>query len=242
MEALKTSNTISEWVSQNFRTADIFNRYGIDYCCGGNITLESACEKFGLNPTEILQELRALMHANATQINYNSWPISYLVDFIQFNCHSYVRTASPIISELLKKVAAHHGESQPYLIEMQELFEAATEDLLLHMEKEENLLFPVLKNDLDLVDEERRADINNLMELLMDDHSNEGARFERIRSLSNGFSLPESACNSFRVCMQQLKEFEGQLHFHVHLENNILFPKVKEFLNLKEQEKSDYVL
>ncbi|MBS1550415.1 MAG: iron-sulfur cluster repair di-iron protein [Bacteroidetes bacterium] len=228
------NKTIGEMVAEDFRTAAVFKKFGIDFCCKGNRSIEEACEPKNINPKDIYA---AIENMNATQESsgdFNSWPLDLLADYVEKVHHSYVAEKTPVLLQFLNKVSRVHGDRHPELIEIYQLFEDSAQDLAAHMKKEELILFPFIKkmmhaekNNLEL-DNPHFGTVENPVAMMKHDHEMEGERFRQIAELSDNYQFPEDACNTYRVTYQMLEEFENDLHKHIHLENNILFPKAVE--------------
>lgn len=238
---LNESMTIGEMVANDFRKAEVFRKYGIDYCCGGKITLMQSCQKKGVNFDEIDQDLRAIDERTDRTEDYKSWDPDFLADYIVNKHHKYVANSHPMMLELSAKVARVHGDRHPELIEINRLFNEIAEELTMHMYKEENVLFPFIreiaraKRDGTELKPPIFGTIQNPIDMMESEHVSAGGSLEEIKELSSNFTPPEDACNSFRVFFSKLNEYELDLHQHIHLENNILFPKAiaieKELLN-----------
>lgn len=231
MENLRNT-TIGEIVKNDFRTADIFTLFGIDFCCGGKVSVSEACAQSGANESVVLAEIEKLQSGNQPPAHdFKSWNIGFLADYIQNTHHQYVSKAIPQILPLAQKVADVHGENHPEVVLINELFDELAGELLSHMQKEEQILFPYIKKIV--VDESagRCSDsfcfgsILSPISVMEQEHENAGIILKELFRLSNGYTAPEDACNTFRVLYGKLKEFEDDLHRHIHLENNILFPK-----------------
>lgn len=227
-------NTIGEYVAQDFRTAAVFSKYGIDFCCRGHRSLEEVCAKNDLNETRILAELNEVLNSkNDAGIDFNSWPMDLLVDYIEKTHHRYVEEKSPILIQYLDKLCNVHGSNHPELFEIFELFKGSAGELAMHMKKEELILFPFLKKMMqatkthETINQPQFGTVNNPINMMMDEHDNEGVRFRTIAALTNNYTPPEDACNTYKVTYAMLEEFEKDLHKHIHLENNIVFPKAK---------------
>ena len=237
MFALKTgeseynSQTLSEIVKNNFKAAAVFEKYNLDFCCKGNKFLATACEEKGVNESEILSELERIKAYQNSSINYEEWSLDFLIDYIVNTHHSYVRKMIPIISEHVNKVATVHGQNHPELKEIARIYTIVYKDLKQHMMKEEEILFPHIKYLVKSKGNGNKSEspyfgtVQNPIRMMESEHQNAGDELFEIRRLSNNYTLPEDACNTFRVTFQELKEFEEDLHKHVHLENSILFPK-----------------
>ncbi len=223
--------TIGEIVAKDFRTASIFSKYGIDFCCKGDRTIQQACDKKSVNIDELKQKLDEAMKNHEENIDYNAWPLDLLADYIEKTHHRYIREKSPSLLQFLNKVQKVHGERHPELYEIFELFSQSVEDLEVHLQKEERIVFPFVrkmieaKNSGQPLERAHFGSIENPIAVMKDDHSAEGERFQRIAELTKGYNPPPEACNTYRVSFAMLDEFEQNLHKHIHLENNILFPK-----------------
>jgi regulator of cell morphogenesis and NO signaling len=233
METLE-KNTIGEFVAQDFRTAAIFSKYGIDFCCKGNRTIEQVCKIKNLNEADLLEELNSVMDLkNDYGIDFNSWPLDLLVVYIEKTHHRYVEEKTPAILQYLDKLCNVHGSNHPELFLINDLFKASAGELAQHMKKEELILFPFIKKMMsatkshDSVEQPHFGTVNNPITMMMEEHDNEGERLRKIAALTNNYNPPADACNTYRVTFAMLEEFEQDLHKHIHLENNILFPKAK---------------
>jgi len=209
----------------------VFTKYNIDYCCGGNRSLEEACHRIGLEPEVISAEIEA--NAGATDalsaLKPDTWSSGLLVDFIVQNHHAYVRNATPELEALLDKVCSRHGNDSLELLKVREYFLDLSEELSAHMEKEEKVLFPLIKR-LELhLNEGTPLEkvIQGPIAAMEDEHESAGDLIKQIRYLSNNYTPPDFACPTFKITYQRLKEFDQDLMRHIHLENNILFERYK---------------
>ncbi len=224
--------TIGEMVVADYRKAEVFRKYGIDYCCGGKKPLEETCRKKGLDPEAVQKELDALdlLPAEAQQ-HFDEWKLDTLADYIVEKHHRYVTEALPMLYELTAKVARVHGERHPELVEIARHFDAVAQELQMHMHKEERVLFPYIvkmaaaRRDDTPLPPPFFGSVENPIRMMEAEHETAGGDMEEIRRLSDDFTPPTDACTSYRVFFAKLNEFEQDLHQHVHLENNILFPK-----------------
>ena len=230
--AIQENQIIGDLVAQDYRTASVFKKHHIDFCCQGNRTITDACVKKNIDTVTVVSDLNDLMQSQTeTNIDYQSWPLDLLADYIEKKHHRYVVNKTQEIIPYLTKVAAVHGERHPELLEIKEHFIASTTELAAHMQKEELILFPFVrkmvaaKQDNIEIQAAHFGTVENPIQMMMNEHSAEGDRFRKIEELSNGYTAPEDGCNTFRVTFALLKEFEQDLHMHIHLENNILFPK-----------------
>lgn len=232
---IQEDQIIGELVAQDYRAASIFKKYGIDFCCQGNRTINDACEKKKLDVKSVLSDLNIISQAKrGDTTDYQSWPLDLLADYIEKKHHRYVVEKSAEIKPYLDKICRVHGERHPELFEINEHFNATADELAMHMEKEETILFPFIRKMLNAkrghakVEVPHFGTVQNPIQVMMDEHTTEGDRYRKIEALSNNYTPPQDACNTYRVTFALLQEFEQDLHLHIHLENNILFPKAIE--------------
>lgn len=223
---------IGQFVADDFRTAAVFVNYGIDFCCRGQRTVEEVCDKNEIDSNELLDKLEAVVNSKTGEsIDYKSWPVDLLVDYIEKKHHRYVEEKIPVLRQFLDKLCRVHGERHPELFEINKLFTASAGELAAHMKKEELILFPFVKKmvaatlDKGEVLAPHFGTVANPIDMMMQEHDNEGVRFRKIAELTKNYNPPADACNTFKVTYAMLEEFEKDLHLHIHLENNILFPK-----------------
>lgn len=229
---IQENQIIGELVAQDYRTASVFKEHGIDFCCQGNRTIEDACAAKNLDPKLVVSDLNLVQQAQAgNSTDYQSWPIDLLADYIEKKHHRYVEEKTQEIKPYLDKICRVHGERHPELFEINEHFNATAGELAMHMKREELVLFPFItkmakaKQEGVKLEAPNFGSVQNPIQMMMDEHTTEGERFRKIEALSNSYTPPQDACNTFRVTFALLKEFEQDLHLHIHLENNILFPK-----------------
>ncbi|MBO0323765.1 iron-sulfur cluster repair di-iron protein [Muricauda sp. CAU 1633] len=226
--------TIGQMVAEDYRTAQVFKAHKIDFCCKGNRTLLEVAEKKGLDLEILLQELDAVQH-NKTEdeSDFKNWPLDLLIDYIEKKHHRYVEQQIPILKQYLNKLCKVHGNKHPELFEILEHFSASAGELAKHMKKEELVLFPMIRKMVGSTQDKKAlgrpqfGTIKNPIQTMMEEHDNEGERFRKIAALSSDYTPPADACNTYRVAFSLLQEFEEDLHRHIHLENNILFPKAE---------------
>jgi len=223
---------IGQFVAEDYRTAAVFSKYKIDFCCNGNRSIQEACEKKGIDSNVLLDELQTVLtKKNGESIDYKSWPLDLLIDYIEKKHHRYVEEKIPVLRQFLDKLCRVHGERHPELLKINELFIASAGELASHMKKEELILFLFVKKMVNAqleqggVQSPQFGTVENPIAMMMQEHDNEGERFRKIAELTNNYNPPADACNTYRVTYAMLDEFEKDLHLHIHLENNILFPK-----------------
>ncbi|MDC6355341.1 MULTISPECIES: iron-sulfur cluster repair di-iron protein [unclassified Robiginitalea] len=225
---------IGQWVADDYRTAQVFKKHKIDFCCKGNRTVAEVALKKGLDPDNLLQELTAVLRSEGPREDCTSWPLDLLADYIEKIHHRYVEATLPTLKQYLDKLCKVHGERHPELHEIREHLYASAGELAMHMKKEELVLFPWIRK----MENARQSGtspgrpkfmtVKNPIAAMMDEHDNEGERFRKIAALSDDYQAPSDACATYRVAYALLQEFEADLHRHIHLENNILFPKAQE--------------
>lgn len=231
MESIK-NKTVGEIVKVDFRAADVFSKYGIDFCCGGKITVEQACNNSNSEVERVVADLKSLENqSRSAAFDFDAWDIGFLADYIQNTHHRYVSSAIPQILPLAEKVADVHGDNHPEVLRINELFQDLAAELESHMQKEEQILFPYIKKLMQqdsagkCTDPECFGSIGSPIAVMEAEHENAGEILKELSELSGAYTAPEDACNTFRVLYGKLNEFENDLHRHIHLENNILFPK-----------------
>ena len=229
---IKLDSTIGEIVKKNFKTAPLFHANKIDYCCGGHQTISEACEKANVEPINLINQLEDIIKSIDSDTEYiNSMELDSLCDYIVGRHHSYVEKNIPFLKESLDKICFAHGANHPELFEIRDLFFASADELTKHMQKEEIILFPYIKKMIqvkskgEVLQSPNFGNVSNPIETMMQEHENEGERFEKISAISNNYTIPPDACTTYQAAFIQLKEFENDLHKHIFLENSILFPK-----------------
>ena len=241
METLqeKTQKEIGQYVADDFRTAAIFSKYKIDFCCNGNRTVEEACDKKGIDYNHLMAEINQVLNSKGAEtIDYKSWPLDLLAEYIEKKHHRYVEEKIPVLSQFLNKLCRVHGERHPELFKINELFTASAGELTSHMKKEELILFPFVKRMVnarlksEAIQSPQFGTVENPIAMMMEEHDTEGERFREIDELTNNYTPPADACNTYKVTFAMLDEFEKDLYLHIHLENNILFP---EAIKLEQQ-------
>ncbi len=232
---IQEDQIIGELVALDYRTASVFKKYGIDFCCQGNRTINDACETKAIDEKLVVDDLNTLLQSKSEPgIDFQSWPIDLLAEYIEKKHHRYVTEKTLEIKPYLDKICRVHGERHPELHEINEHFIATAGELAMHMKKEELILFPFIKKmakaqlENTKLDEPNFGSVQYPIEMMMEEHTTEGDRFRKIEALSNNYTPPKDACNTYSVTFALLKEFEQDLHMHIHLENNILFPKAIE--------------
>lgn len=226
--------SIGAVLAKDIRKALVFKKHGIDFCCGGKKTISQICREKGIDQNQLERELSMNTHTHERSLDYNSWDLDFLTDFIVKTHHSYVSDTLPELVTYARKVAGVHGQSHRELVHILEKVEHLNDELTYHMAKEENILFPYIKNMVTAQKSNQSPDkspfgtVGNPIRMMEQEHDTAGRLMEDIRELSNNYQLPADACNSYTLLFRLLEEFENDLHIHIHLENNILFPKALE--------------
>lgn len=231
----ENDETLGQIAAKDLRKAQVFKKYGLDFCCGGKKTVKEACAEKGLDVTKVEQELQqADKLPSSRPIPYGDWSLDFLSDYIVNTHHSYVRKNLPDIKAYAEKVMKVHGKHHPELVRIHQLVEEVIAELTAHLVKEEKVLFPYIKelvaakNNTQLLHASHFETVQNPINMMEMEHELVGKNLDEIRELSNNYLLPEDACASYSLLYKMLDEFEEDLHLHIHLENNILFPKAIE--------------
>ena len=231
---MKTTDnqTVGATVALDYRTASVFQKFGIDFCCKGGLSIDEACNRKGIDKQKLLNEI-ALVNSGqySAADDFNQWDLDKLADHIEAKHHSYVSTQLPVLIQFLNKLCKVHGERHPELFDIYEEFGYVAQELTAHMKKEELILFPFIKKMIHTKNNHNQlfrpgfGSVQNPIHMMMDEHNVEGERLNRIAILTKDYNPPVDACTTYRVTFKMLKDFEADLHKHIHLENNILFPK-----------------
>lgn len=231
------NTTIGEIVAANYHAAGIFHRFGMDFCCGGGITLKKACEKRGTDMTRLIAALQTMdKQVLGSDENFQSWEPGYLMDHIIETHHQFVRTKTEEISIYAEKVARVHGEHYPENVAIYKKFRMLSQELLTHLEAEEERLFPLIRTICkarikgEILPPELINSLKEELDQMEEDHVVAGDTMKEIRELSNQFTPPADACRTYQILYLNLAGFEQDLHKHVHLENNILFKKADQLV------------
>jgi len=232
--SIDTQRTVAEFTLERPQAAAIFEKLGIDYCCGGRKPLAAACEAAGIDVNHVADLLERSAGADQPGVEVEHWndqPLASLATYIVQKHHTYCKEECLRLEPLLAKVVSKHGERHPELGQVQGLFTALSNELSMHMMKEEQMLFPYILALEDAVTYKSlppRAPfgtVQNPVRMMVQEHDDAGNLTKGIRELTRNFTTPEGACTSFKVLYQGLEAFEADLHQHIHLENNLLFPR-----------------
>lgn len=229
MTAISTKTSLGQLVTESPARARIFERLGVDYCCGGDRSLAEACREQGLDPDTVVQMLDAVAEASTEPTtDWTEASLSDLIDHIVSTHHDYLRRELPRLNQLLTKVTRVHGSDFSWLEQTRNVFQALKADLEDHMQSEEEYVFPAIRT---LEAGRLLPDGSTLddapLEQMVEEHDEAGSALDQLRSLTNDYTPPEGACATFQAALDGLRELEADMHQHVHKENNILFPRAK---------------
>ena len=224
--------TIGEIVAQDYRAASVFKDIGIDFCCGGKKSINETCSEKGIDQNNLIKRLQDLESApNISGHNFIDWEPDFLCDYIVNTHHKYVQKSLPELIYYTQKIATVHGDRHPELKEVSALFSKINNELLQHLKNEEEVLFPTLKRVLNSGSVEFKTIMISEIARLSNEHEIAGGAMNRINIITHNYLVPADSCNTYKVTLKLLEEFEDDLHTHVHLENNILFPRALKFAN-----------
>ena len=230
------NQTVRDLAVENPAATRVFEKFGIDYCCGGGKSLREACQAAHVAPDKLVELLQAAGQSRSRNGNkdWKSESLADLIDHIVETHHAYTREELDRLEPLLAKVCSVHGQRHPELLSIRRLFGGLSQELTMHMMKEEQVLFPYITRMEEAVLERRPVvppmfgTVQNPVQMMMHEHDDAGQALHEMRGLSAGYTVPQDACVSFQTLYRALDEFERDLHQHIHLENNILFPRVVE--------------
>ncbi len=216
---------VADIAAQHPRSIEVFERHGIDFCCGGRRPLGEACREHGATVDAVATEIAAVAAREVPEDRvFTDAPLGALLDHIVSRCHAALREELPRLGRLADKVAEVHGSRHPELHELARVYRGLRTDLEPHLGTEEERVFPAVRR---LAEPGTPGeDVQGALHTLEEEHDQAGAALARLRSLSRGFAVPDDGCTTYRALYEGLARFERELHEHVHLENNVLFPRV----------------
>lgn len=231
MESLN-DKTVGQIVAEDYRTAQVFKDHKIDFCCNGGRSLEEVAQEKKLDAKSLLSEIEEVKQAETSGGNdYESWPLDLLSDYIVKTHHRRAEKQIQVLKPYIDKICRVHGGRHPELLEIKELFDGVSGEMSAHMKKEELILFPFIKKIVKAEENNEKLEANpsktveNPVNMMMHEHDDQGEVFRKIAELSNDYTPPSDGCNTYKVTLGLMSDFENDLHKHIHLENNILFPK-----------------
>lgn len=220
--------TLNEIVLRYPGSRMVFETFHLDYCCGGKQTLEHACQKKNIAVADIEKAIEKEANKRDDEIRFEDWPLDLLVDYIEKKHHRYTVDTLGLLAQKLERLVQRHGEENPYLMELQEVFLQMAGNLSMHMKKEEMMLFPAVRNILKAKMSgaiwESPVSLASAVAQMEHEHEEEGIRLTKMAEITNQFTPPEHACATWQFTYDKLAEFEKDLHRHIFLENGILFP------------------
>ncbi len=223
---------VGQIVTENFRTVGIFKKVGIDFCCGGNKSLYEACKEKNINLFDIENEIEMLEKSiDHESRNFNEWSLSFLSDYIENTHHKFVQKALPELVFFTQKIASVHGKRHPELKEIADLFIIINKELLQHLDKEEKVLFPAIRERLNYNSNSLNKKIVTEITRMKDEHDFAGGSMDKINVMTEHYKVPADGCGTYNAAYKLLEQFEDDLHIHVHLENNILYQKALKLAN-----------
>ncbi len=230
-ESFRLSDTVGSLVAQRPALSRVFEKAGIDYCCGGKKTLEEACRIKGLNPHDLLVMLKgfALISGEAPVVDAASLSLFQLADHIETTHHAFLHEELPRLDYMTQKVAVVHGDRDARLSEVHKTFLELVKEMIPHLKMEEETIFPQIRQ---LESHPTHGSLTTAIYQLESEHDRAGAALAELRRLTDGYTPPEWACNTYRAMLDLLARLERDMHQHVHQENNVLFPRV---LEMKEK-------
>lgn len=229
----KGEETVGEMAAKDLRKAEVFKKFGIDFCCEGRKTLKEACNEVSVSEEEVKEALERLPSKgeNGRQMDFDGWDLDFLADYIVNIHHKYVRDSSPMLAGLSQKIAQVHGSHHPELFEVEKHVMALLKEMQDHQVKEETILFPFIKQMQQAKKENKSftypasGSIENPVAMMRHDHDDVAAHIHAIEKLSDNYAVPSDGCESYKLYYKKLSDMDNDLHVHIHLENNILFPK-----------------
>lgn len=229
---LTLTDRVGDWVARHPAASRVFEQHQIDYCCGGDRPLEEACWSAQADVRDVLAELHEVVSQGRSddEVDFASFTLSEMCDEIETTHHRYLKRELPRLAELVEKVLSVHGDEHPWLAQLAESFRQLRYELVPHMSKEEQVLFPAIRTieQTKSVPAFPFGSVDNPIRMMEHEHDVAGQALKEMRAASSGFTLPEDGCNAFRAVLDALQELEHDLHRHIHKENNVLFPRASQ--------------
>lgn len=233
MNTFNVNNKIGDIVIQFPRVAEIFKEYEIDFCCGGDRSLGVALKELNLSENEVLNRINNsydeyIRSVNTKETDWTNAPILDLVNHIVNRYHAYLYMNLPKISELTTKIYKVHGINHPELAEVHKLFHMLKMELEAHTIKEETIQYPAIEKYVKTKSESDLDKAIEVIQVLNDEHVGAGSILKKLRKVTNNYTVPEDGCTTYYLAYEKLQELESDTFEHIHLENNILFPRLFE--------------
>lgn len=222
MKLLDRTCMVSDFVTQNPSVSGLFERLGIDFCCQGRQSLVATCEQKGLDVDSVMQQIAEI----PVEVGLGSLSLTRLADHVVALHHEYLRESLPILTAQVDRVATVHGPAQPELVELQSVFRHFAREMREHMDKEEQILFPLIRRlDSGVGVPGAATSLPRILHVMESDHVESGSALQKMRQLTHDYANPEGACGTYREMLKGLVQLEEDTHIHVHTENHILFPR-----------------
>lgn len=232
---IKASDTVGSIVGKNLHAAHVFRNHGLDFCCGGKITLKNACKEANVSVKMVLRELAWIEKKDHDQLpDFTRMEIDELTRFIEKFHHEYTVDSILNIKSNIERLVRLHGRRHPELEIIEKIFDDMAANLTVHMKHEEFILFPYIRK---MVKHRKKVgsqifrSVTSPIATIIRDHENEGERLKKLDALTHHYTAPDDACITFKATYAAMKDLEADLHVHLHLENNILFPRATELEN-----------
>ncbi len=222
--------TLASIVTGNHQSAAVFEKYNLDFCCRGKRSLQEACRENKINPASVLLDLEKIYESkDSGGDDFSAMSLQELSTYIVNTHHQYVKREMPVMLAYLQKVSSKHGERHPELLKITALFAAVCDEMEMHMMKEEKILFPRIDEVEKMYRENGSIPVSSTfisapVSIMEQEHDHAGSMLQEIRELTSDYHAPTDACTTYKLCYAALQAFEQDLHRHVHLENNLLFP------------------
>jgi regulator of cell morphogenesis and NO signaling len=226
LDPITPDTTVAAIARQHPATTKVFQRHGLDFCCGGKRPLEEACAAQGLDAAAVLAEVRAAAAGPSAEADWDARPAGELIDHILERYHATLKRDLPVLRQLAAKVASRHGGDAPALLGVRELVDRLSGEMTSHMAKEEQVLFPIIARLA--AGGESPMPVEGPVSVMEHEHEEVAEILRELRALTGDYTPPATACNSYRGLFQMLAELESDTHQHIHLENNVLFPRAEE--------------
>ncbi len=222
---IQTQETVADIVTQYPKTADVFRKYGIDFCCGGQVSILKAVEQHPrIDVDALVNELEQASQIQGAGIDTRYLDVPSLIQYIQSRYHDTLRAEFKQLSPYVTKLAKVHGPQNPHLIQLKSIYDTFKGEMLAHIEEEEQIAFPKL---VAAYQGEQIENLEATIDSLVSEHLNAGQLLQKMRQLTDDFEIPSTACGTWRLVYQRFEDLEKETHAHVHLENHVLFPKVE---------------
>lgn len=233
-QTISTESCAADIVKMDYRTAAVFKKYGIEYCCGAKWPLKMICENNDLNADHVLQDLQDAIRVVQVSpaLPFDDWKVDFLTDYITNVHHQYLRQALPYIKEQLGKFVAEHTSKYPYLPDLENYYNFLYKTMIPHLQQEEEIIFPYVRQIAHAYESKEsyasllvRTLRKPVEDMMHHEHDTLKKVLTRFRTLTNNYTAPENACTSHRVAFSLLQELDDDIVQHLYLENEVLFPK-----------------